>query len=278
VADRAGYAPAGGQGPLADSSALPAGLYGLAGYNPEDGLARCGGKPQRYISVLEAFLEDSLDYLRYAESREGADPKDMLGLLKGNVHALKSALGTIGASALSGEAASLEAAAGRGDSGPVRDGSLAAFDFALLELRTHIVFALGMPASDGRDGRPGAAGESAADPFRGRAGAPEDGGVRPGDGENDPSPVPYAVALGIQYDVGEAGGLAGMTRADLEALRDAVSHEMAVDADRIIDRLSAQNIGPARDLLDRLSYLVMVSDFPGAAKILDGIYGQAKGK
>jgi signal transduction histidine kinase/ActR/RegA family two-component response regulator/HPt (histidine-containing phosphotransfer) domain-containing protein len=129
-------------GSSASSFRLPAVLKGLDGYDPEAGLARCGGSPALYRRKLEIFLAELTGYLQYAESREGGDESGRLGLLEARVHAIKGALGDIGAFRLASDAAALEEAARSGNIGTFEDGRLDSFDVSLMALRDRITQAL----------------------------------------------------------------------------------------------------------------------------------------
>ncbi|MDR1039188.1 MAG: response regulator [Deltaproteobacteria bacterium] len=157
-----------------DASILPSVLYGLSGYDPEAGAARIGGDPRRYLMILDSFLEDAADYFRNAGSRRGPETDGSLGALQARTHAIKSALGGIGASGLAERASELENSARKGDGGPFRDGRLAAFEASLAELRDSISLALGKVPGRGApgDGPPG----------RGAPGDGPPGTGAPGDG------------------------------------------------------------------------------------------------
>ncbi|WP_245534739.1 hybrid sensor histidine kinase/response regulator [Treponema primitia] len=76
------------------------------------GLSMTGGTEAGYRKVLAAFRKDALDRLSLFEH----DPSEQeLSLFTTNVHAIKSAAGTIGAASVSQEAAELEAAGKAGD-------------------------------------------------------------------------------------------------------------------------------------------------------------------
>ncbi|MDR1038825.1 MAG: response regulator [Deltaproteobacteria bacterium] len=230
AAGTAGWTSGNGGTAVSSGRPLPDALYGLDGFDPDAGMSRLGGSPKAYLRVLDVFLDDAADYLRYSESRESGDALGMLGLLKARAHAMKGALAGIGAHALASEALALETAAREGDPGPVGDGRLAAFDGAIRDLRARIAGALRGP----------------------QKGA---GAVR---GAGDGAP-PLPAFIGTD---------------DFRELRSAVSEGRVWDADRIIIRLSGSGGGFAKGVLDRVSDLMLASDFKGATSLLDGIPGQ----
>ncbi|MDR1038820.1 MAG: response regulator [Deltaproteobacteria bacterium] len=244
----AGSAPA-WTGPAGDpeASALPSALYGLSGYDPDAGTARIGGDPRRYMRILDVFLEDIGDYFRYADSRRGPETPDSLVTLQARAHAIKSALGGIGASGLAERASKLETSAREGDGGPFRDGSLAAFEAALAELRDRISLALGKAPVSGSgvpDTAPGLRGS-------------EINAAGPGPARTPPA--------------GETPWASGISPEDLAELKSAVASRRIGDAVRIIDLLTGSARAAQSGLLDRVSDLILASDFKGAASLLDGI-------
>ncbi|MDR1909612.1 MAG: response regulator [Spirochaetaceae bacterium] len=89
----------------------------IDGVDTVQGLAMTGGLEAGYLKVLASFYRDSLERLPGLEEvPAGGD----LGPLIISVHALKSASAVIGAEALSGEAAALEAAGRAGDHAVLR--------------------------------------------------------------------------------------------------------------------------------------------------------------
>jgi HPt (histidine-containing phosphotransfer) domain-containing protein len=359
-----------------------------------------------YLKVLKIFLTDADDYLNYADARELDDSESALGELRARTHAIKSALGGIGATALQAEALFLETSAKEGDAGPVKDGRLAAFEENLTVLKEHIAAALASLTKSGRSFLgPGDTGYSEFAPVTsapGDAGVllakqviPASGGVTPGGdgvgarardgamalGETCPgvpggdgsdalgrvgSKAPgrngeastggdttgsivvdgagstggdgtgfaggdgagstggdgtgYAGGDGAGSTGGDGTGFAGgdgagstggdgagpgnvtvtsaeedgqlttdsqgvppmdpglevpmssgISPQDLVALRSAVQDGRLGDADRLIDRLAETNGGSDGDILDRISDLILVSDYQGAIRLLDEV-------
>jgi signal transduction histidine kinase/CheY-like chemotaxis protein/HPt (histidine-containing phosphotransfer) domain-containing protein len=90
----------------------------IIGLNIEAGIAGTGGSEDVYREVLTVYCQDArerFEFLRNEPARE------QLPLFVTHVHALKSASASIGASALSAEAAALEAAGKRGDAAFIRE-------------------------------------------------------------------------------------------------------------------------------------------------------------
>ncbi|MDR1081552.1 MAG: response regulator [Deltaproteobacteria bacterium] len=295
---------------------LPPALYGLPGYDPETGLGRTGGSPGVYLKVLKVFLTDAEDYLNYADAREPGDPEFSLVDLKARTHAIKSALGGIGATALQAEALFLETSAKAGDSGPVKNGRLAAFEAELAELKEHISAALSRPsggigplatagsltsgtvsspveqyiqpgigavaeasrtdtgihAPDEAEGTPaatrkfGAAGVLAAG--QDELSAATSGFTGKGNGEK----ATESGAGDITCRTFDATGVtAGISPEDLAELRSAVAEGRLGDADRLIDRLNENDGGEGGDFLDKVSDLILVSDYQEAIRLMDEI-------
>jgi HPt (histidine-containing phosphotransfer) domain-containing protein len=89
------------------------------------GLRRCGGSPKNYLSLLSVFMKDAL-----ATEKELYLPEpgqEDLPLIATRIHAIKSAAASLGAEALSKEAAFLEERARIGDIETLRRGRLEAF-------------------------------------------------------------------------------------------------------------------------------------------------------
>jgi signal transduction histidine kinase/ActR/RegA family two-component response regulator/HPt (histidine-containing phosphotransfer) domain-containing protein len=230
---------------------LPPALYGIPGLDPDAGLERSGGSPQRYMRILDAFLTDAGDYIRYAAYRQDWDAAGSLGLLQAKAHAIKSALGGIGAPGLAAAALFLESSAREGKDSPVWDGSLDSFEASLAEFRNHIASALGK--ATGEEALPAAHAE-----------AVSGGNFAPG---GNAAPGEKADSTGNA----DAATQTAISPADLEALRNAVESGRIGDADRIIERLW-ESVDPiAAGVLDRVSDLILVSDFGGAIRLLEDI-------
>ncbi|MCL1861599.1 MAG: ATP-binding protein [Proteobacteria bacterium] len=86
-------------------------LPNIEGVDISVGLSRVGGSEERYLSLLEVFLDDAKQRLVSLEK----PASDTLKAFTTHVHALKSALANIGALALSESSGLLEAAGLRGD-------------------------------------------------------------------------------------------------------------------------------------------------------------------
>ena len=87
----------------------------IPGINIEQGIKMTGGTEALYFQVLSLFCKDASDRLPYLENfLSGHDKNNLLPFIT-QVHALKSASASIGASSLSARAAELEAAGHRGD-------------------------------------------------------------------------------------------------------------------------------------------------------------------
>ncbi|AEF86047.1 sensor histidine kinase with ATPase domain, two fused [Treponema primitia ZAS-2] len=84
----------------------------IAGVDTAKGMSMTGGIESAYRKILAVFCKDALDRMSLLENTPG---EQELPLFTNSVHALKSASGTIGAAAVSKEAAELEAAGKAGD-------------------------------------------------------------------------------------------------------------------------------------------------------------------
>jgi len=105
----------------------------IEGVDISVGLSRVGGAEERYRSLLEVFLRDAKERLALLEK----PTSDNLKAFTTHVHALKSALGNIGAMALSESSALLEAAGHRGDILFIRE-HVDHFRTGLISLSAHI--------------------------------------------------------------------------------------------------------------------------------------------
>jgi len=105
----------------------------IEGVDISVGLSRVGGSEERYRSLLEVFLRDAKERLALLEK----PASDNLKAFTTHVHALKSALGNIGAMALSESSALLEAAGHRGDILFIRE-HVDHFRTGLTSLNAHI--------------------------------------------------------------------------------------------------------------------------------------------
>ncbi|MFP3043562.1 ATP-binding protein [Treponema primitia] len=99
------------------TKSAPPGLE-IEGVDTKRGIAMTGGTEAAYRTILLAFCKDAQD--RFPLFSRIPD-KEGLSNFTINVHALKSAAGTIGAEALSKQAAELEAAGNRGDLGLIEE-------------------------------------------------------------------------------------------------------------------------------------------------------------
>jgi CheY-like chemotaxis protein len=118
-----------------DPSPVPRLLPLIAGVDTVSGLVMCGGTAGGYKKVLSLFRKDAEERLRllkdlldkgitggFSEGPDRQKPEWNGGAFTTQVHALKSALATIGASGLSAEAAALEAAGTAADLTAVQEG------------------------------------------------------------------------------------------------------------------------------------------------------------
>jgi HPt (histidine-containing phosphotransfer) domain-containing protein len=96
----------------------PFSLASIPGLDVKKGIAMTGGTMEFYSKVLSMFRKDTLErlpLLQAAPHKLAAPDADTLSLLVTQIHALKSASGSIGATGLFNEAAELEAAGHAGD-------------------------------------------------------------------------------------------------------------------------------------------------------------------
>jgi signal transduction histidine kinase/CheY-like chemotaxis protein len=137
---KAGEKGTGGSRP-AGQSALPL----IRGVNAAAGLARLGGSFRRYMELLEMFRRDAQAGLALLENA----PQDEARLRSFTtlVHALKSALRSIGADDLSQDAALLETAGRKADLSAIRV-SLPLFREDLAELAARLGEVLSSPAGE----------------------------------------------------------------------------------------------------------------------------------
>jgi signal transduction histidine kinase/CheY-like chemotaxis protein len=133
----------GAEGPVRDAPGEaepgePEGFPEIPGVDVKTGIALTGGTPEAYRRVLALFCRDAEDRLpRLRETPEGA----ALPGFTTQVHALKSAAASLGAGAVSAEAARLEAAGKAGDLLLIRE-ALPGFAASLAELASGIRAAL----------------------------------------------------------------------------------------------------------------------------------------
>jgi HPt (histidine-containing phosphotransfer) domain-containing protein len=106
----------------------------IHGVDVEHGIQTMGGSEQSYRELLAIFRNDVLERLDVL--RETPREADMQRFVT-QVHALKSAAASIGAQALSADAARLEDAGKRGDTAMIRD-ELDLFREALIRLSESI--------------------------------------------------------------------------------------------------------------------------------------------
>ncbi|MDR2477235.1 MAG: response regulator [Treponema sp.] len=132
--------------------ATPPGLPPIPGLDTVKGIAATGGTVAGYRQVLAIFSKDVQERLPLLQKEP---PPESLPLFTTQVHALKSAAASIGASAISAEAARLEAAGKSGDIALIRE-TLDGFAQRLAELARSIRAALGESAAAGdQSGRTG---------------------------------------------------------------------------------------------------------------------------
>jgi CheY-like chemotaxis protein len=98
----------------------------VIGVDTAKGLVMTGGSEQGYRNVLRYFCQDVEDRLPLLEKIPG---EDTVALFTTNVHALKGAAATIGAAALSQQAAELEAAGKSGNLEIIREKLPAFYQF-----------------------------------------------------------------------------------------------------------------------------------------------------
>jgi CheY-like chemotaxis protein len=102
-----------------DVSVLPEWLLDVPAIDAEEGLKNCSG-PETYMIVLETFYEvitENADEIEDYYSKEDWENYTV------KVHALKSSAKTVGAAALSEQAAALEQAGLKGDTAAISDGT-----------------------------------------------------------------------------------------------------------------------------------------------------------
>jgi CheY-like chemotaxis protein len=149
------WIPADKRGPAPDDAvpsvgAEPALLPEIDGVDTLAGLAQAGGARSRYLNLLEMFCRDARARLpRFAIMPEVEERKDFTT----QVHALKSALASIGADDLAADAARLEEAGRAGDMS-AKHNELDAFHHALKALleRTEAALARTRPQAEGDSG------------------------------------------------------------------------------------------------------------------------------
>jgi signal transduction histidine kinase/CheY-like chemotaxis protein len=130
---------------MPDESARSVSRLRIDGVDVNRGIEMAGGSEKDYLEVLTLFRKDVLD--RMALLREIPDSRD-LRIFTTQVHALKSAAGSIGAASLSEAAERIEQAGMRGDTEAIR-GEFAGFREGLLDLIESI---RSLQEYDGSDG------------------------------------------------------------------------------------------------------------------------------
>jgi CheY-like chemotaxis protein len=128
--------------PLASVS-LPETGVKIEGIDAARGIAMTGGSAESYIKVLETYCRDAA---KRVEILSNTPDEKSLALFTTQVHALKSASGSIGASALSKKAAMLEEAGKRGDIAAISEG-LDGFREDLSQMVERIRHALSLKAA-----------------------------------------------------------------------------------------------------------------------------------
>jgi signal transduction histidine kinase/HPt (histidine-containing phosphotransfer) domain-containing protein/ActR/RegA family two-component response regulator len=106
--------------PLPDDASRPSGdtgVFEIEGLDAKSGLERTGGMMDVYLEILELFCQDAEDALPSFKSVSDEN----IGDLTIRVHAIKSASASVGALALSNEAAMLEDAGKRCDASFIRE-------------------------------------------------------------------------------------------------------------------------------------------------------------
>jgi HPt (histidine-containing phosphotransfer) domain-containing protein len=116
----------------------------IIGLNIEAGVAGTGGSEDIYREVLAVYCQDARERFEFLRTPPAPD---QFPLFVTHVHALKSASASIGAAALSAEAASLEAAGKRGDMAFIT-GHLEGFYENLKNLTEQIRAGLAAPESN----------------------------------------------------------------------------------------------------------------------------------
>ncbi|MDR2477230.1 MAG: response regulator [Treponema sp.] len=143
-----------GEGAEKGSRGGRGGFSSIPGVDIEQGLAMTGGTAGGYRQVLAMFRKDAVERLQFLQNPPDSDA---LPAFTTQVHALKSASGSIGAAAVSAEAERLEAAGKAGDLSLIGK-TLSAFTAHLEELIAGIRAALngdaGAPAEEAAPGSP----------------------------------------------------------------------------------------------------------------------------
>ncbi|MCL2765284.1 MAG: ATP-binding protein [Treponema sp.] len=109
----------------------------IPGVDVIQGIKNTGGTLEYYFKVLSVFSRDLIEKLQFLKTQPDKPDKSSLQVLKSNVHALKSALATLGAKENSAEAAALEAACNKEDINYINE-NLPAFTEQLSELKIDI--------------------------------------------------------------------------------------------------------------------------------------------
>jgi signal transduction histidine kinase/DNA-binding NarL/FixJ family response regulator/HPt (histidine-containing phosphotransfer) domain-containing protein len=118
--------------------------FTIPGVDIERGVVLCGGTMAGYRQTLSTFRKDAAERLPMLRRRP--EPETMSGFVT-HVHALKSALGSIGADGLSAEAARLEAACKAGELAFIEE-ALPDFSGRLAELAKGIGATLAVTAAE----------------------------------------------------------------------------------------------------------------------------------
>ncbi|MDR0621348.1 MAG: response regulator [Deltaproteobacteria bacterium] len=135
---------------LAEAEILAA--LAIDGFEPRDGLRRCGGALAKYLRLLGTFLADAESIWGRLSGFGASQDPALLPDLAISVHALKGASANVGANKLSGQAAVLEAAAKNGDMGPFAEGGLARLGEELAKVTERILAALNLTKSHAPSG------------------------------------------------------------------------------------------------------------------------------
>jgi CheY-like chemotaxis protein len=117
----------------------------LGGVDTARGLRNVGGKPSTYKKFLSVFVKDATERLPFFAAPPAGEAQTKLFIT--HVHALKSALASMGAAALSKEAADLETAGKNGETAVLSD-KLPLFASHLKSLCAEIVAALKTSAKE----------------------------------------------------------------------------------------------------------------------------------
>jgi signal transduction histidine kinase/DNA-binding NarL/FixJ family response regulator/HPt (histidine-containing phosphotransfer) domain-containing protein len=201
-------------------------LHGIEGLDPVHGIAATGGTLAAYKDVLKLFCMDASERNK-SFSRGGSENE--LTMFITNVHALKSALASIGAPALSADARGLEDAALRKDIGYIRE-KLGGFSAKLGTMADRITEALNVSEP----------------PL-----------------QNDTGRVPESATDAAIFSV-------------FRELKNALSAEDVGKVDMILDRLSSLPLcGEEIKVIERVSILVLSSDFKEASDLVGGILANA---